>query len=467
MSNYPGPLYETSFVIADEVLGDVDTWLQGLLERARLQDGIEFARSVSSGTDSSGQAVRTCQFQALDDNALNELIDGFFSDLDAEAAAQFGDSVVVGSRTLRADEAQELPLDESPTCLNCGTRLRGQYCGHCGQRSRNRLISIWQLLQEAFGDLLELDSRLWRTVVPLLTRPGQLTRAYLEGRRARYMPPFRTYLVLSVIFFVVAFFDPKEDLSLFFEPEPPPTAEELVEIEASAAAAAVVKKEEEAAARKKIEELKNANIIPAGIIDEIVDDDDDFSIVIGGDGDSTNDSGLWDDCDSASIDADEDVPEWIQKRFSDERLKQICERNKARGNENIADAIVDNVPVALLVLLPIMALVLKLLYPLSRRYFVEHLLFFVHFHAFFFLILLLQIIFARLASWLSLAGAISTIIIVAIYFYIPVYLYKAMRHVYAQGHTITIVKYLMLVIAYATGAMLTMLGAFLVALTSA
>ena len=156
MSNYPGPLYETSFVIADEVLGDVDTWLQGLLERARLQDGIEFARSVSSGTDSSGQAVRTCQFQALDDNALNELIYGLFSDLDAEAAAQFGDSVVVGSRTLRADEAQELPLDESPTCLNCGTRLRGQYCGHCGQRSRNRLISIWQLLQEAFGDLLEL-----------------------------------------------------------------------------------------------------------------------------------------------------------------------------------------------------------------------------------------------------------------------------------------------------------------------
>ena len=49
---------------------------------------------------------------------------------------------------------------------------------------------------------------------------------------------------------------------------------------------------------------------------------------------------------------------------------------------------------ALIVLLPLMALVFKGLYPLSRRYFVEHLLFFVHFHAFFFLILTLQILFA-------------------------------------------------------------------------
>ncbi|HKJ20007.1 MAG TPA: DUF3667 domain-containing protein, partial [Woeseiaceae bacterium] len=103
------------------------------------------------------------------------------------------------------DDAQ---LPEYPDCLNCGTELRGQYCGHCGQRARSRLISLWELIQDAFGDLLELDSRLWRTVIPLLVRPGQLTRDYLEGRRARYMPPFRMYLVLSVVFFVVAFFDP-------------------------------------------------------------------------------------------------------------------------------------------------------------------------------------------------------------------------------------------------------------------
>ena len=114
----------------------------------------------------------------------------------------------------------EPQLPDHQDCLNCGTELRGQYCGHCGQRATSRLISLWELVRDAFGDLFEFDSRLWRTLTPLLIRPGRLTRDYLEGRRARYMPPFRMYLVLSVIFFVVAFFDPREDLSLLFEPEP-------------------------------------------------------------------------------------------------------------------------------------------------------------------------------------------------------------------------------------------------------
>jgi hypothetical protein len=467
MSNYAGPLYETSYVVSDDAVAELDAWLAEVLEAARQHDGIESARYFEAGTDTAGHAIRTCQYQARDDNTLDKLIDGLFSSLDAEAAVRFGANVVVYSRALRPDEVNELPTDESTTCLNCGTRLRGQYCGSCGQRSRTRLISIWQLLREAFGDLLELDSRLWRTVIPLLTRPGQLTKDYLEGRRARYMPPFRTYLVLSVMFFVVAFFDPKEDLSLFFEPEPLPTAEEIAEAKAAAEAAAAEQKRREEAARKRIDEIKAAKVIPDSVIDEIIDDDDDFNVSIGDNGISTSSGGLFDNCDEASIQTDKDVPEWIQKRFSDERIKQICERNKARGNENFAEAIIDNVPVALIVLLPLMALVLKLLYPLSRRYFVEHLLFVVHFHAFFFLILMLQIIFARVATWLSLAGTISTIIIVATSFYIPVYLYKAMRRVYAQGHLITIVKYLMLLAAYGTGAVLTMLGVLLVALMSA
>jgi hypothetical protein len=118
-----------------------------------------------------------------------------------------------------------------------------------------------------------------------------------------------------------------------------------------------------------------------------------------------------------------------------------------------------------------MAMVLKLLYPLSRRYFVEHLLFFVHFHAFFFLMLVLQIVFAGITDLLGPEdGAIqglSTLIIVIASFYIPVYLYKAMRHVYGQGHVITLFKYVILLVAYLTGATITMLGALLFVILSA
>ena len=468
MTNYAGPLYELSFAASDEVLPEVDEWLRDVLRNACQLDDMDTARMIESQKNDAGHTVRTCQFQARDDNALDVLIDGFFSDVDAEAAEKFGEQVTLESRALRADQATDLPPNESPVCLNCGTRLKGQYCGRCGQRSRSRLISIWQLLQEAFGDLLELDSRLWRTLVPLLRRPGQLTKDYLEGRRARYMPPFRTYLVLSVMFFVVAFFDPREDLSIFFEPEPEPTPEEIAQSEAAAKVVAANLEDHRQAALEKIDELHNSGDISDEIIAEIVDDDDEFNIRIGENADV---SGFFDDCDSANVQDEDDLPEWLRKRFSHERIKIICERNKARGVKNFSEAILENIPIALIVLLPVMAMILKLLYPLSRRYFVEHLLFFVHFHAFFFLILMLQVLFARAAGLLGpkdgAVDSISTLILVMTSFYIPVYLYKAMRRVYGQGHLITILKYLMLSTAYLTGAILTMLIVLFAAVISA
>jgi hypothetical protein len=468
MNNHTGPLYEVSFAIDSDVLSDVDLWLTDIVESSRGVDGIENAHLVEHGTDDHGRTVRSCQFRAIDDNALDGLLDGFFSEIDAQVAKQFGESVTVDSRTLRADHSHELPDNESPVCLNCGTRLRGQYCGTCGQRSRSRLISIWQLLKEAFGDLLELDSRLWRTLLPLLIRPGRLTRDYLEGRRARYMPPFRTYLVLSVIFFVVAFFNPQDDLSVFFEPEPEPTAEEIAALEEKAKVTAAEEKEILDATLGTLKALEADGKISEGIIAEIIDDDDDFNVSIVTDGEGND---FFGDCESASISNEDDAPDWVKKNLTDDKIKLICENNKARGVDSFGDAVIDNVPVALIVLLPIMALVLKLLYPLSRRYFVEHLLFFVHFHAFLFLILILEILFARMLGLLGPEdGAIDnfgSFILAATSFYIPVYLYKAMRLVYGQGHLINTLKYITLVVAYLTGATITMLGALLFAVLSA
>jgi hypothetical protein len=467
MSNTTGPLYESLYVVAANVREEFENWLREFQQRSLQEPGIEDARSYEADPSEDGFLRFFFRFRATDDHAMDALLDGYFSDSEGELAELFGDGVSTESRVLREDDSRDKSPADNPDCLNCGTRLRGQYCGHCGQRSHNRLISIWQLLQEAFGDLLELDSRLWRTLLPLLARPGQLTKDYLEGRRARYMPPFRTYLVLSVIFFVVAFFDPQDDLSLFFEPEPPPTAEEIAAMEEEKKQAEEEHEEEIDTALQKLKALEAEGKISQEVIEEY---ENDGGLVISFD-DEDGEDGLFGDCENMNLSDEEDAPEWLTKRFSDERLKLLCERNKARGNDNIADAIVDNIPVALIVLLPIMAMVLKVLYPLSRRYFVEHLLFFVHFHAFFFLIMILLILFARLAGLLGpedgAIDSISTLIRVATAFYIPVYLYKAMRHVYGQGHWVTIPKYLMLSIAYVTGATLTMLGALLVALLSA
>ncbi|MCH9693998.1 MAG: DUF4286 family protein [Gammaproteobacteria bacterium] len=463
MSNTTGPLFETTYVVSNAAREEFEPWLRELQTRAMREAGIEDARGFESESTTDGAAHITFRFRATDDLAMDSLLDGYFVEIEGEVEDLFGANVVATSRVLREDASRLKPSAENSNCLNCGTRLRGQYCGSCGQRARNRLISLWELLSEAFGDLLELDSRLWRTLIPLLARPGQLTRDYLEGRRARYMPPFRSYLVLSVIFFVVAFFDPQRDLSIFFEPPPEPTAEEIAAAEQDATAAAAEKEQKIAEAKEKLAELDAEGVFPEALVEEIADDDDEWEIRLGGD----DENSLFDDCENASISDEEDMPEWLRKRLTDERVRSICERNKARGVENFSGAIVDNIPIALIVLLPLMALVLKLLYPLSRRYFVEHLLFFIHFHAFFFLILILQILFARIVGWVSLDGAISTIILVATSFYIPVYLYKAMRHVYGQGHLVTLFKYLLLMIAYLTGATTTMFAAFLIAIVSA
>ena len=360
---------------------------------------------------------------------------------------------------------QNAPMPDHPNCLNCGTELRGQYCGSCGQRARGRLISLWELLQDAFGDLFELDSRLWRTLIPLLIRPGRLTLDYLEGRRARYMPPFRMYLVLSVIFFVVAFFDPEDDLSLLFEPEPPPTPEEVAAQEEETAA-----KHEaaEAEINEVLQELKDEGLIPADVVD---DAEEHNGVRIGVTTGDTHDDGEFSfdldpktgECTASNT---EDMPDWLQRRLTKDRMEEICERVGADDGKTLGNLVLDNIPIALIVLMPIMALVLKALYPLSRRYFVEHLLFFVHFHSFFFLILTLQVLFARFGDLVSLPEPAKILPIVAASLYIPVYLYKAMRRVYGQSHTVTFAKYLVLSVTYSIGATMTMLGALLFALIS-
>lgn len=454
MTSLSGPLHEASFVIDEADRADVREWLDRLVERARGEDGICDVQTLAPIVSSDGRTAVTLQFRANDDAALDGLLDRFFADLDAAVAEQFGASVTVASRTYRQDEVLNTPAGGQVSCLNCGTRMRGQYCGSCGQRAHSRLISLWELTRDAFGDLLEIDSRLWRTLRSLMLKPGMLTKDYLQGRRARYMPPFRTYLVLSVVFFVVAFFNPRDDLSLLFEPEPAATAEEI------AAAAEEKRLEEEerkadlAEAAEDLRKLEEAGDIPEGFAAQF--EGKKFGVTMEG-----NDS----DCD---IDPDDlaDLPQWLQKRITPERAQHICSRIGEDEGKSLARQMLDNIPVALIVLLPIMALVLKILYPLSKRYFVEHLLFFLHFHAFFFLILIAQILFARGMALLPIPEAIPILIIVASSFYVPTYLYIAMRRVYGQGHLVTTMKFLILSVAYLVGASMTLMGATLFALLS-
>ena len=275
-----------------------------------------------------------------------------------------------------------------------------------------------------------------------MVRPGQLTHDYLQGRRARFMPPFRMYLVLSLLFFLVAFFDPRETFGIFYDTET--REQEAAEQQREAA---------EIAEEVRRDLAEEGIIIGAGEPPIPPTGESDGGLNIRIDGEDSAEA----DCQVDEFDID--GPEWLKRRLTPERLVHICEEVKKDDGRRFIQNLYDNVPIALIVLLPIMAFVLKALYPLSRRYYVEHLLFFVHFHAFMFLILTLQILVGRINSALPTPEAIGILVIVAASFYVPVYLFVAMRRVYGQGRLLTSVKYLVLTVSYLAGFTITMLGA--------
>ncbi|MHB8476920.1 MAG: DUF3667 domain-containing protein [Steroidobacteraceae bacterium] len=89
-------------------------------------------------------------------------------------------------------------------CLNCGAELGGRYCANCSQAADVHVPSTRELIHEALEGITHSDSRLWRTLYLLWFKPGKLTQEFVAGRRAAYLPPFRLYLVLSIIFFLIA-----------------------------------------------------------------------------------------------------------------------------------------------------------------------------------------------------------------------------------------------------------------------
>jgi hypothetical protein len=272
------------------------------------------------------------------------------------------------------------------------------------------------------------------------------------------MPPFRMYLVLSLLFFVVACFDPREELSLLFEPEVEAANEAEADAEADADADLDERNEGAAEAERVLSELRAEGII----------DDDDIEADFQVDGHGIRWSVNGDDAqeeDDCNVDAADvaDLPAWLARRLTPERLQRICERTRLDDGKALLDNLLDNIPAALIVLLPLMAFVLKALYPLSKRYYVEHLLFFVHFHAFFFLMLTLQILLLRLSGLLGIPEAIPILTIIISSFYIVIYLFVAMRRVYGQGRIITFLKFIVLLVAYLIGFAATMLGALAIA----
>ena len=109
------------------------------------------------------------------------------------------------------------------TCSNCDALLDGPYCSRCGQKAVNLHLPFRQFISEVIDDALSLDTRLVRTLRPLLFRPGLVTRDYLTGRRVTHVPPLRAYLISALIFFgLFSIFPSRAQVEIFTTEEAKP-----------------------------------------------------------------------------------------------------------------------------------------------------------------------------------------------------------------------------------------------------
>ena len=90
-------------------------------------------------------------------------------------------------------------LERKP-CKNCNSELVGLYCSECGQKN-SQLLSIKETLKEFTDNVFSFDTRFFITLKYLITKPGLLTTEYWLGRRTKYLPPLRLYLVMSLMYF--------------------------------------------------------------------------------------------------------------------------------------------------------------------------------------------------------------------------------------------------------------------------
>jgi hypothetical protein len=305
-------------------------------------------------------------------------------------------------------------------CANCGAALVADYCASCGQRHEPHIHTVAHFAGEAFESISHADSRLWRTLWYLLARPGFLTREFFTGHRVRYLPPFRLYLVISVLFFLAVGL-PEGGAFQLDARTPAQRAADMraiaSEFEKDSGPASEGLKVAAAALKKQAER--------------------ESAVAEAGGAEAAGQTQLATFCDAfknPGAGAGGDYP----------RLHAACNKLAEDSGAELYKSVVHNIPRAMFVFLPLLALVFKLMYWRPKRYYVEHLLFLIHNHAFVFLVLTIL----ALLSMIPVVGEHLGLLHFAAWLYMIWYLFRAMRVVYGQGRALTLTKYFGVGFAY-------------------
>jgi hypothetical protein len=89
-------------------------------------------------------------------------------------------------------------------CLNCGATVNRKFCPECGQENVEIRDNFFHMAGHFIADYLHYDSKFLRSLKLLFTRPGFLTKQYLEGKRVRFIHPLRLFFFVTIIMVILA-----------------------------------------------------------------------------------------------------------------------------------------------------------------------------------------------------------------------------------------------------------------------
>lgn len=306
---------------------------------------------------------------------------------------------------------------QTDLCANCGALVKDAFCGHCGQHVIEIKRPFWKLVAGFLGEAFSLDNKFFDTFKPLVWRPWVLTQDFMNGRRIRYTPPFRMYLFSAFIAFLLL----ATNYALY--------QDEFEMVDTSESAYVPTTTITILGSKTEGEQVYSIGgmltLLSKGIAKYI--EDNDLKQKGGG-----------------------EYERWQEGVRVLERGGILWEANP----KLMMDAFLKKLSTLFLFVFIAFALLLALLYYSKQRYFIEHLLLSLHFHSFIFIVLSLVTLF--------LLPSVDLLSYIGITFllFVPVQLFRMLRNYYKQSYFVTSIKYVVLLVSYASFILFSVVYAF-------
>ena len=328
-------------------------------------------------------------------------------------------------------------------CENCRAELQGHWCAKCGQPAIEYRRSFRHVVADLLNEFLNWDSKFFTTIALLILKPWRLTNEFLAGKRVRYVNPLRLYLLASILFFFAVNYGAK---GIRIDPTKFPE-EKRAEV---AAAIADKRGEIEAELRKdnltpeqrqKVQKALDYLTKPSATITPTPEET--ASPTPAPSASPTAEShqqSYGPVADRPFVVFDNAKSTTPFERWIEGRAKEKMGEHGTKMGLFIS-TLFSNLPYMMLCCIPLFALVLKLLYIRGRIFYIDHLIYALHIHSFFYAGIML-IVLATIGVTRFGPGAIAGWLIALLWIAFVTQIFLSIRYVYRQGWFFSIFKFI-------------------------